>query len=85
MAERAQQNVQKVTDLQHEINEECKDIQQRIIDVRTKISDNRASYTNFQGFLLSSVDDYLLEYDSYIDKLNERFEQDKQYWRDQAA
>ena len=85
MTERAQKNIQKVTDLQHEINEECKEIQQRIIDVRTKIHDNRASYQNFQGFLLGAIDDYILEFDSQIVKLNERFDQDKQYWNDQAT
>ena len=43
MAERAQQNIHKVIALQQEINEECKEIQRRIVAIRFKIIENKGS------------------------------------------
>ena len=63
MAERAQVNMDKVTKFQLEVREELKGIQQRIQDVRTKISDNRGSEVNFNGFLVGGEDDYLDQFD----------------------
>ena len=81
MAVRASQNLQKVESFQYHINEELKDVQQKVAAIRIKIDKNRGTLDNLNGFLLGSLDDYLYEFNEEVDRLNERITLDIEHWK----
>mmetsp|Transcript_10526 Transcript_10526/g.14200 ORF Transcript_10526/g.14200 Transcript_10526/m.14200 type:complete len:93 (-) Transcript_10526:596-874(-) len=84
MAERADQNAQKVENFRQEVNEEVREILMRVARLRTKIDECRGTSKNFAGFLLGSVDCYVEAFEIQVEKMNARLELDKKYWRGQA-
>ena len=68
-----------------EINEDLAEVRERVEVIRRKISDNRASPDNFNGFLREQVDTYIGDFDSQIVKVNERLQADREFWEREAA
>ena len=52
MKDRAQKNALKVENFQHEMNEEAREIQIRIEQLRSRIEERRGNHENLNGFLL---------------------------------
>ena len=63
LADRARNNVLRVESFALELNEECKVISERIVNLRNKIVENIGGQTNFDGFCLGDIDDYIDEFD----------------------
>ena len=59
----ALRNLNKVKNFQLEINEQLRDIRQRVEDVRLKVRFNRQDRGNFSGFLVGDLADYIDSFD----------------------
>ena len=81
----AQMSQRGVTDFQVEVSKDCKDIQDKIVQLRSKIERNIEGQVNQKGLLRGHVNEYIEEvFDAQIVKLNAKLEIDIKYWADQA-
>lgn len=84
MEERSAENAVKVENFSLELGEQLRDVQLRVNDIRTQITEKIGSHTNISGFLRGEVDDYFEDLDEKVNRFYAKIAEEKAYWEAKA-